>query len=194
MSDGKMQQLIDKVRKQYPTLTNKRGDSESYAYLVRNKEILINVGRSSNSKSVALTGEVTDLKHSRSGIAMMAAAYNRGRNNIYYVHTTKTKSAEIEKELKQIEKFIKTAAIEVYGISDKKADPIYCNGMTKDKDVSNLLQRFLYENISQESTRELNAPVFSFMDLLDILEEDSWSNLISNQKSAQLACKLFGIN
>lgn len=194
MSDGKMQQLIDKVRKQYPKLTNKRGDSDHYVYFVVNKEMLINVGRSSNSLSVALTGEVTDLEHDKSGIAMMAAAYNRGRNNIYYVHSTKVKSAEIEKELKQIEKFIKTTSLEHYGITDKKADPIYCNGMTKNKDVSNLLQRFLVENLSQETNRELNTPEFSFMDLLEILDEDSWNNLIGNQKSAQLACKFLGVN
>ena len=107
MSDGMMQDLIDKIRRQYPSFTNKNSGSVASVYIVINREILIAVERSTNNSVVALTGEITDIKHAKSGIAMMAAAYNRTRNNIYYIPTTKTKGAEIERELKQIEKNVK---------------------------------------------------------------------------------------
>jgi hypothetical protein len=189
-----MQELIDKIRREHPTLTNKRGDSESYVYLVRNLEFLIDVGRSTNNREAALTGEVTDIKHAKSGIAMMASAYNRTRNNIYYIPTTKTRSADIEKELKQIEKSIKKIAVSHYDISDKNGGDTYCSGTTKNKEVASLLKGFLYEGLRPETLKELNEPVFSFTELLEMVNEDgdAWHNIIKNQRAAQLACKLLG--
>ena len=195
MSDGMMQQLIDKIRKQYPTFTNKRAELKSYVYVVINREILIDVGRSTTFRDGALTGQITDTKHTKSGIAMMASAYNRSINNIYYVPTTKVKGAEIERELKQIEKNIKNIAVSHYDISDKKAGDTFCSGTTKNSDVADLLKKFLYENLSPQTIKELNEPNFSFMEVLDMVNEngDAWHNLIANQKSAQLACKLLGV-
>ncbi len=198
MSDGKMQELIDKIRRQYPSFTNKEVESKGYVYVVKNKEILIAVGRSTtiNNEDAALTGQITDLEHANSGIAMMASAYYRSRNNIFYIPTSKTKGAEIERELKQIEKNVKNLVLNHYDIADKKAGDIYCNGTTKNKDVASLLKRFLYENLPAETTKELNEPKFSFMELLDMVNEngDAWHSLIKNQKTAQFACKLLGIN
>ncbi|OIQ20008.1 MAG: hypothetical protein BM556_05840 [Bacteriovorax sp. MedPE-SWde] len=196
MSDGKMQELIDKIRKQYPTLTNKKGDLGSYVYIVKNREILIAVERTNSDAEYALTGDVTDLKHSKSGISMMASAYNRTRNNIYYIPSTKTKGAEIERELKQIEKNIKTIVLGHYGISNKKAGDLYCSGTIKNKEVANLLKRFLYEGLSPDARRELNEPMFSFTELLEMVNEDgeAWHNIIHNKKSALLACKLLGVS
>ena len=195
MRDGMMQVFIDKVRKQHPTLTNKRSGLESYVYVVKNQEFLIDVGRSTNNEEAALTGEVTDIKHSKSGIAMMASAYLGTRNNIYYIPTTKKKSAEIEKELKQVEKSVKNIVLSHYNISDKKAGDTYCSGTTKNKDVAILLKRFLYESLSRETLKELDEPKFSFTELLDMVTEDSdaWHSIIKNQKAAQYACKLLGV-
>lgn len=197
MSDGMMQELIDKIRKQYPNLTNKKYEIKSYVYVVNNREILIDIGRSTSASSTeaALAGGVTDMKHSKSGIAMMASAYSRTRNNIYYVPTTKTKSAEMERELKQIEKNIKNIVLSHYDISDKKAGGTYCSGTTKIKDVAGLLKRFLYETRSAETLEELNEPNFSFMELLDMVNEDgdAWHTIIKNQKAAQLTCKFLGV-
>lgn len=195
MADGMMQELIDKIRKQYPTLTNNRGELESYVYIVKNQELLIAVERSTREGGSALLGGVTDIKHPKSGIAMMASAYNRGRNNVYFIPTTKRKGAEIERELKQIEKNIKSIVLSHYDISDKNAGGTYCNGTTNNKDAASLLKKFLYENLSPENLKELNEPNFSFMELLEIVDEegDAWHSLIKNQKSAQLACKLLGV-
>ncbi|MCO4794811.1 MAG: hypothetical protein KC493_13920 [Bacteriovoracaceae bacterium] len=195
MSDGMMQQLIDKIRKQHPTLTNKRGESEGYVYVVKNQETLIAVERTTSHKDDALIGGVTDIKHEKSGIAMMSSAYNRLRNNIYYIPTTKKKGAEIERELKQIEKSIKGIVQNHYDISDKNAGDTYCSGTTNNKDAANILKKFLSENLSPETLKELNEPNFSFMELLAIVDEDgdAWSKLIKNQKSAQLACKFLGV-
>jgi hypothetical protein len=194
MRDSMMQQLIDKIRKEHPTLTNKRGDLENYVYVVTNLEFLIDVGRSTNNIDAALTGEVTDLKHSKSGIAMMASAYNKTRNNIYYIASTKTRGADIERELKQIEKSIKGIVRKHYDISDKTGGDTYCSGTTKNSEVASLLKGFLYENLSPDTLKDLNEPVFSFTDILSMVNEDgdAWHNLIENQKSAQLACKLLG--
>jgi hypothetical protein len=194
MASATMQDFIDKVRKEYPTLTNKRGDSENYVYVVKNLEFLIDVGRSTNDRDAALTGEVTDIKHSKSGIAMMASAYNRMRNNVYYIPTTKTKSVDIERELKKIEKTIKAIAQKHYDISDKNAGGTYCSGTTNTKEVAALLKGFLYENLSAETIKDLNEPVFSFTELLEMVNEDgdTWHNVIKNKKAAQLACKLLG--
>ncbi len=194
MSDGKMQELIDKIRREHSGLTNKKGDSENYVYIVKNLEFLIDVGRSTNSTDAALTGEITDIEHPKSGIAMMASAYNNSRNNIYYIHSKKTKSADIERELKQIEKSIKKIVISHYDIADKAAGDIYCSGMTKTKDVASLLKGFLYENLSPQTVKDLNEPVFSFTDLVEMVnqEGDTWHNVIQNQKAAQYACKLLG--
>ncbi len=191
-----MQQLIDKIRKQYPTLTNKKSVSDNYVYIVMSQEILIHVGRTTSNIDAALTGEITDIKHSKSGIAMMASAYNRTRNNIYYVHATKVKSAEKDRELKQIEKAIKNIVLSHYAISDKKAGDTFCSGTTKNKDVADLLKKFLYENLSQATLKELNEPNFSFMELIEMVNEegDAWHNVIKNQKAAQLTCKLLGVN
>ena len=191
-----MQDLIDKIRRAHPSLTNKRGDSESYVYVVRNLEFLIDVGRSSNHHDAALTGEVTDMKHPKSGIAMMASAYNRTRNNIYYVPTTKTRGADIEKELKQIEKSIKKIVLSHYDISDKNGGDTYCSGTTKNKEVASLLKGFLYEGLSPDTLKDLNAPMFSFTELLEMVNEDgdAWCNVMKNQRAAQLACKLLGKN
>ena len=196
MRDSMMQQLIDKIRKEHPSLTNKRGDLENYAYVVTNLEFLIDVGRSTINMDAALTGEVTDIKHSKSGIAMMASAYNRTRNNIYYIGTTKTRSADIEKELKQVEKSIKGIVRKHYDISDKSGGDTYCSGTTKNNEVAQLLKGFLYEGLSAETLKELNEPKFSFNDLLSMVNEegDSWHSLIENQKAAQLTCKLLGRN
>ena len=195
MSDGMMQDLIDKIRKQYPTFTNKKGESSKYVYLVKNGEILIDIGRSTNHSDAALTGQVTDIKHPKSGIAMMVSAYNKTRNNIYYIPTTKVKSTEIEKELKQIEKKIKSIAVNHYDILDKSAGATYCSGTTDNKEVATLLKGFLFESLSDETLRELNEPKFSFLELLEMVNEDgdTWHNLIQNQKSAQLTCKLMGV-
>lgn len=195
MSDGMMQQLVDKIRKQYPTLTNKKSQSDNYVFIVMSQEILIDVGRTNSNIDAALTGELTDIKHEKSGIAMMASAYNRTRNNIYYIHSTKTKSAEVERELKKIEKEVKSIVVSHYDISDKKAGDTFCSGTTKTKEVADLLKRFLYENLSPQTIKELNEPNFSFMDLLDMVNEDgdAWHNLIQNQKAAQLTCKLLGM-
>lgn len=194
MSNGKMQDLIDKIRKEYPTLTNRRGELESYVYIVTNQEFLITVERSTRHSEAALTGEVTDLEHAKSGIAMMASAYNRARNNTFYIPTTKTKTADIERELKQIEKNIKSIVVKHYDISDKTAGAIYCSGTVKEKEVASLLKGFLYENLSRETLKELNEPVFSFTELLEMVNEDgdAWHHLIKNPKSAQFACKLLG--
>ena len=196
MSEGKMQLLIDKVRREYPKLTNKKGDSESYVYFVINHEFLVDVGRSTQYNDAALSGQLSDIEHPKSGIAMMASAYHRRSNNIYYVLTTKTKSAEIERELKQIEKNIKSIVVSHYGIADKKAGDTYCSGTTDNKQVADLLKKFLYENLSPTTLKELNEPMFSFTELLEIVNEDgdAWHNLIGNQKSAKLACKLLGVN
>jgi len=194
MSDGKMQELIDKIRREHSGLTNKKGDSENYVYIVKNLEFLIDIGRSTNSTDAALTGEITDIEHPKSGIAMMASAYNNSRNNIYYIHSTKTKSADIERELKQIEKSIKKIVVSHYDIADKSAGDIYCSGTTKTKDVASLLKGFLYENLSAQTLKDLNEPVFSFTDLVEMVNEDgdAWHNVIQNQKAAQYACKLLG--
>ncbi len=196
MSDGMMQELIDKIRKQYSTLTNKKGDSERYVYIVKNQEFLIDVGRTTSNRDAALTGRITDIKHAKSGIAMMASAYNnKTLNNIYYVPTTKTKGTEVERELKQIEKNIKNIVTSHYGISDKNVGDTYCSGSTKTRDASSLLKGFLYENLSPTAIKELNEPKFSFIELLDMVTEDgdAWHNIIKNQKSAQFACKLLGV-
>jgi hypothetical protein len=195
MSSDMMQDLIDKIRREYSSLTNKKGEMESYVYIVKNQEFLIDVGRSTKNNDTALTGAVTDIKHAKSGIAMMASAYNRARNNIYYIPTTKRKGAEIEKELKQIEKKIKGIVLSHYDISDKNGGATYCSGTTKDKDVSSLLKGFLYEGLSQETLKELNEPVFSFTELLEMVNEDgtAWHNIMSTQKSSKLACKLLGV-
>ena len=190
-----MQELIDKIRRQYPTLTNKKGESEKYVYIVKNQEILIDVGRSPSNSDAALTGHITDIEHNKSGIAMMASAYNnRMMNNTYYIPPTKTKSTEIEKELKQIEKNIKSIVQSHYGIYDKNAGATYCSGATKDKEVANLLKRFLYENLSPATLKELNEPTFSFTEVLDMVTEDgdTWHKIIENQKAAKYACKLLG--
>lgn len=194
MRDSMMQQLIDKIRKEYPTLTNKRSGLEHYVYVVTNLEFLIDVGRSSGSKDAALTGDVTNIKHSKSGIAMMASAYNRTRNNIFFIPTTKNRSADIERELKQIEKNIKGIVRKHYDITEKSGGDTYCSGTTKTNEVANLLQGFLYENLSPEVLKDLNEPKFSFTDILTMVNKDgdAWHNLIENQKSAQLACKLLG--
>ena len=194
MSDGKMQELIDKIRREHSGLTNKKGDSENYVYIVKNLEFLIDVGRSTINTDAALTGEITDIEHPKSGIAMMASAYNNSRNNIYYIHSTKTKNADIERELKQIEKSIKKIVVSHYDISDKSAGDIYCSGTTKTKDVASLLKGFLYENLSPQTRKDLNEPVFSFTDLVEMVNEegDAWHNVIQNQKAAQYACKLLG--
>lgn len=195
MSDGKMQQFIDKVKKQYPTLTNKLGDLEYFVYVVKNQEDLIAVERSTNQSVGALTGELTDIKHAKSGIAMMIAAYNGARNTIYYIPTTKTKGAEIERELKQIEKSIKGIAQDLYDISDKNGGDTYCSGTIKNKEVAGLLKGFLYEKLSPQTLKELNEPKFSFTELLELVNEegDAWHHLIKNQKTAQFACKLLGV-
>ena len=195
MGSDMMQELIDKVRREYSTLTNKKGEMESYVYIVKNQEFLIDVGRSTQNDDTALTGALTDIKHNKSGIAMMASAYNRARNNIYYIPTTKKKGAEIEKELKQIEKKIKGIVLSHYDISDKNAGATYCSGTIKNKEVSSLLKGFLYEGLSAETLKELNEPMFSFTELVDMVNEDgdAWYNIIKNQKSSQLACKLLGI-
>jgi hypothetical protein len=195
MSDGKMQQLIDKIRKQHPTLTNKRGESESYVYIVKNQEVLIAVERTTRNRGPAFVGAVTNIKHPKSGIAMMTSAYNRIGNNIYYIPTTKTKGVEVEKELKQIEKSIKSIVQNHYDIPDKNAGDTYCSGTTTNKDAASLLKKFLYENLSAETLKDLNEPNFSFMELLEIVDEegDAWHSLIKNQKTAQYACKLLGV-
>jgi len=195
MSEGLMQQLIDKIRKEYPKFTNKISETDSYVYVVKNQELLIDIGRSTKSNTDALTGHVTNIKHPKSGIAMMASSYNGLKNNIYYIPTTKTKGAEIEKELKQIEKNIRSIVVSHYNISDKKAGDTYCSGMTKNKEVGKLLKKFLYQTISPDLVKELNEPMFSFTELLDMVTEDgdSWDRIITNQKSAQLACKLLGV-
>lgn len=196
MGYGMMQELIDKIKKQYPTLTNKKGESERYVYIVKSQEVLIDVGRSSRNSEVALTGHITDVKHTKSGIAMMASAFNnRMMNNIYYVPTTKTKAADIEKELKQIEKNIKSIVLSHYKIPDKNAGTIFYTGSTNNKDVANSLKRLLHENLSPGTLKELNEPKFSFIELLDMVTEegDDWHNIIKNKKSAQLACKFLGI-
>lgn len=195
MSDGMMQELIDKVRRQHPTFTNKRGESESYVYFVVNGEILIAVERSTNKSEAGLTGELTDVKHAKSGIAMMASSYNRTRNNIYYIPTSKKKGAEIEKELKQIEKSVKSIVLDHYDIADKKAGDTYCSGTTKNKEIASLLKRFLYENLAPATLKELNEPVFSFSELLEMVNEegDAWHTIISNQKAAKLALKFLEV-
>jgi hypothetical protein len=195
MSNGMMQELIDKIRKQHHTLTNKKGELESYVYVVCNHEFLIDVGRSTRERDAALTGRLTDIKHTKSGIAMMASAYNKTLNNIYYIPTTKNKSAEIEKELKQIERSIKKIVLSHYDISDKNAGATYCSGTIGNKDVASLLKGFLYEGLSPETLKELDEPKFSFTELLEMVNEDgdAWHNIIKNPKSAQLACKLLGV-
>lgn len=195
MADGMMQQLTDKIKKQYPTLTNQKGVVENYVYIVKNQEFLIDIGRSTRNNESALSGVITDIEHSHSGIAMMASSYNRANNNVYYIPTTKKKGAEIERELKQIEKNIKSIVLAHYDISDKNAGGTYVSGSTKNKDVSKLLKKFLYENLSADTLKDLNEPRFSFTELLDIVTEDggSWHNIIKNQKAAQSACKLLGI-
>lgn len=195
MSDGKMQQLIDKIKKQYPTLTNKLGDLEYFVYVVKNQEDLIAVERSTNQSVGALTGELTDIEHAKSGIAMMIAAYYGTRNNIYYIPTTKTKGAEIERELKQIEKNIKSIAQNHYDISDKTAGDTYCSGTIKNKEVAKLFKGFLYENLSPQTLKELNEPKFSFTEILDMVNDEgpAWHHIIKNQKTAQYACKLLGV-
>lgn len=194
MSDGMMQKLIDKIRKQHPTLTNKRVEADGYVYVVTNREFLIAVERSTNNRVAALTGEITDIEHKKSGIAMMASAYNGIRNNIFYIPTTKKKSADIEKELKQIEKSIKSIVLQHYDISDKSAGDTYCSGTIKNNEVASLLKGFLYENLSPTTLKELNEPIFSFTELLEMVNEDgdAWHKIIKNQKSAQIACKLLG--
>lgn len=195
MSRDMMQELIDKIRREYSTLTNKKGETTSYVYIVKNQEFLIDVGRSTQSDDVALTGAVTDIKHEKSGIAMMASAYNRARNNIYYIPTTKKKSAEIEKELKQIEKKVKSIVTSHYDIAEKNAGATYCSGTTNNKEVASLLKGFLYEGLSPDTKKELNEPMFSFSELLEMVNEngDAWHNIMRNQKSSQLACKLLGV-
>lgn len=196
MSVGMMQDLIDKIRKQYPTLTNKKGDLEHYVYIAKSQEILIDVGRSTGNGDSALTGQITDIKHEKSGIAMMASAYNnRMVNHIFYIPTTKSKGAEIAKELKQIEKNVKGIVLSHYEITDKNAGDTYCSGSTQTKDVSSLLKGFLYGNLSPVTIKEFNEPVFSFKELLDMVTEDgeAWHSIIKNQKSAQFACKLLGV-
>ncbi len=196
MSNGKMQDLIDKIRKEHHTLTNRRGDFEAYVYVVVNQEFLIAVERSTNHSDAALTGGITDIKHTKSGIAMMASAYNKARNNIYYIPTTKTKGAEIERELKQIEKSVKGIVVKHYDITDKSAGTTYCSGTTNNKEVASLLKGFLYENLSSETLKELSEPVFSFTEVLEMVNEDgdAWHNIMKNPKSAQFACKLLGAN
>jgi hypothetical protein len=196
MSDGMMQELIDKIRKQHPSLTNKRGESESYVYIVKNQETLLAVERTTHNIGPAFIGAVTDINHRKSGIAMMASAYNRTTNNIYYIATTKRKGAEIEKELRQIEKSIKNIVQNHYDISDKNAGGTYCSGATNNKDAASLLKKFLYEKLSPDTLKELNEPNFSFMELLAIVDEDgdAWHNLIKNKKTAQYACKLLGVS
>jgi hypothetical protein len=195
MSDGKMQQLIDKIKKEYPTLTNKKGESESYVYIVKNQEMLIAVERTSNNTDAALSGELTNIKHPKSGIAMMVSAYLGAKNNIYYIPTTKKKGAEIEKELKQIERKIKSIVLSHYDISDKSGGGTYCSGTTKNHEVAKLLKGFLYENLSPAIIKDLDEPRFSFTEVLEMVNEegDAWHSIIRNQKAAQSACKLLGI-
>lgn len=195
MSDGKMQQLIDMIKKQYPTLTNKKGDAENYVYVVKNQEDLIAVERTTSHSDVALTGDLTDIKHKKSGIAMMVSAYYGAKNNIYYIPTSKKKGAEIERELKQIVKNIKGMVLKHYDISDKTAGDTYCSGTTKNHEVASLLKGFLYEGLSPSTLKELNEPQFSFTELLEMVNEDgdAWHHIIKNQKAAQLACKLLGV-
>lgn len=196
MSIGMMQDLIDKIRKQYPKLTNKKGDLEHYVYIVKSQEILIDVGRSTGHGDTALTGQITDMRHEKSGIAMMASAYNhRMVNHIFYIPTSKSKSAEIAKELKQIEKNVKSIVLSNYEITDKNAGDTYCSGSIYTKEVSNLLKGFLYGNLAPQTVKEFNEPKFSFSELLDMVTEDgdAWHSIIKNQKTAQFACKLLGV-
>jgi hypothetical protein len=195
MADGKMQQLIDKIKKQYPTLTNKRGDSEHYVYVVKNQEDLIAVEKSTSHSAAALTGDLTDIKHEKSGIAMMISAYYGAKNNIFYIPTSKKKGAEIERELKQIVKNIKGIVLSHYDISDKTAGDTYCSGTIRNNEVASLLKGFLYEGLSPETLKELNEPKFSFTELLEMVNEDgdAWHHIIKNQKSAKFACKLLGV-
>jgi hypothetical protein len=62
------------------------------------------------------------------------------------------------------------------------------------KEVASLLKGFLYENLSSETLKDLNEPVFSFTELLEMVNEDgdAWHNIMKNPKSAQFACKLLG--
>jgi hypothetical protein len=195
MSDGKMQQLIDKIKKQYPTLTNKKGASENYVYVVKNQEDLIAVEKTNSHSDVALTGDITDIKHKKSGIAMMVSSYYGAKNNIYYIPTSKVKGADIERELKQVEKGIKKIVLDHYDISDKTAGDTYCSGTTKNHEVASLLKGFLYEGLSPATLKELNEPTFSYTELLEMVNEDgdAWHHIIKNQKAAQLTCKLLGV-
>ncbi len=196
MADGKMQQLIDKIKKQYPTLTNQQGDGpEHYVYIVKNNEDLIAVEKSTTHNATALTGYLSDIKHKKSGIAMMISAYYGSKNNIYYIPTTKKKGAEIERELKAIVKNIKSIVVNHYDIADKTAGDTYCSGTVKNHEVAKLFKGFLYEGLSADTLKELNEPKFSFTEVMEMVNEDgdAWHHLIKNQKAAKYACKMLGV-
>jgi hypothetical protein len=190
---GTMIDLINKIKSKYPKLTNKRNDLENYVYIVKNEEILVAIGRSSGSGAEALTGNLTHLKHTNSGISMMASSLNKKRNIIFYVPVENvTRKAEIDKQLNSIEKTVKKMVREHYDLTDNNEGGTYCNGMSSNKDIAKILKTFLVEKLSREDKESINELSFSFEEVLELVNEDEWSNLMNNKKALKYACVLLG--
>lgn len=195
MSGNYMVDLIAKVKSQYPTLTNKINDSKNYVYIVKNDEILIDVGRSTGGKLGALTGELSGMSHNKSGIAMMASALHKRKNVIFIVPVDKfSNKPDLDKKLNKIEKDIKKIVREHYELTDSSAGGTYCSGTIKDKDVEKILKSFLVEKLSHDEKNSLKELSFSFDEVLELISEegDAWSNLMKNKKSLKHACVLLG--
>ena len=175
-----MDDLLRMISLNYQLLTEK--PKPPMVYICFNDDWLLAVGKTSDNRADALSGEITTQKHTKAGICMMAKAIKQQNNSFRYI------ACQSDQEARTLENAVQNIVRNHFGLNGQQGGT-YIDGIAPNQEASRYLKNLLLERYRENNLDFFDRAIYSFNDILELVNKDgdAWSNLLSSEVTAEMS-------